>query len=149
MGPKDEVGSISEVFTDDIPVEGLGKGTHQRRIQLQPLSAAHVKYKEDPNVDVRLEIIAQQGERVLRHLELAVLGAAQATLRPNAVSVTIHGPVTDLSQVEGEAIVPYVDLSELPQNAPFASVEVKLRGVPEGSSVSRIAPSSVLAKRAR
>ena len=149
QGPKEEVNTIAEVFTDDVPVEGLGKGVHQRRIQLQPLSAAHLKYKDDPNVEVQLEIVAQEGERVLRHLELAVLGAAQATLRPNSVSVTIKGPVTDLAQVEGEEIVPYVDLSALPQNAPFAPVDVKLRGVPEGSNVSRIAPTSVLAKRVR
>lgn len=148
-GPKDEVQSISEVFTDEVPIEGLGKGVHSRRVQLQPLSAAHVKYKEDPNVDVQLEVIAQQGERVLRHLEVAVVGAPQATLRPNVVSVTISGPITDLSHVENEEVVPYVDLTELPQNAPFAPVEIQLRGVPEGSKIARIAPSSVLAKRTR
>jgi hypothetical protein len=43
--------------------------------------------------------------------------------------------------------VPYVDLSTVAPNAPFASVEVKLRGVPDGSDAARISPSSVLAKR--
>jgi YbbR domain-containing protein len=149
QGPKDEVSKIAEALTDEIPVEALSKGVHQRRVQLQPLSASHVKYKEDPEVDLQLEIVAQQGDRVLRHLEVAVLGAAQATLRPNVVSVTLAGPVTDLARVEDQEIVPYVDLSELPQNAPFAPAEVKLRGVPEGSRVARVSPSSVLAKRTR
>jgi YbbR domain-containing protein len=148
-GPRDEVNAIAEVLTDEIPIDGLGKGVHERRVQLQPLTTGHVKYKDDPVVDVRLEIVAQEGERVLRHLELAVLGAAEATLRPNVVSVTLNGPVSDLSQIEPEEIVPYVDLSEMPQNAPFAQVEVQLRGVPEGSRAARIVPATVLAKRTR
>jgi YbbR domain-containing protein len=149
QGPKNEVDAIAEVFTDEIPAEGLGKGVHERRVQLQPLTSGHVKYKDDPNVIAKVEIVAEHGERVLRHLELAVLGAAQATLRPNVVSVTLNGPVSDLADVEADQIVPYVDLSALNPNAPFASLEVKLRGVPEGSEVARVSPSSVLAKRVR
>jgi YbbR domain-containing protein len=149
QGPKTEVDAVVEVFTDEVPVEGLGKGVHLRRVQLQPLTSGHVKYKDDPNVDVKIEIVAEHGERVLRHLELAVLGAAQATLRPNVVSVTLNGPVRDLADVEADQIVPYVDLTTLAPNAPFASLEVKLRGVPEGSDVARVTPSSVLARRVK
>lgn len=149
QGPQAEVDAVVEVFTDEIPTEGLGKGVHERRVQLQPLTSGHVKYKDDPNVDVKLEITAEQGERVLRHLELAVLGAAAATLRPNVVSVTLNGPVRELGDIEPDQIVPYVDLSTLVPNAPFASLEVKLRGVPEGSEVTRISPPAVLAKRER
>ena len=149
QGPQQDVNSILEVFTDEIPVDGLAAGVHTRRVPLQPLGTAHVKYRDDTTIEVQLEIVAQQGERVLRHLELAVLGAAQATLRPNVVNVTLNGPVSDLAQVEAEEIVPYVDLSELTPATPFAPLEVKLRGVPEGSAVSRISPPSVLAKRVR
>ncbi|HKP55537.1 MAG TPA: hypothetical protein VJV78_02390 [Polyangiales bacterium] len=149
VGPKQEVDAVAEVFTDEIPVEGLGKGIHERRVQLQPLAMSHVKYKDDPNVEVQIEVIAEHGERVLRHLELAVLGAAEASLRPNLVSLTLNGPVRQLAEVEQDEIVPYVDLSTLPTNAPFAPVEVKLRGVPQGFDVARISPSSVLAKRVR
>lgn len=147
QGPKNEVDAVVEVFADEIPVEGLGKGIHERRVQLQPLTSGHVKYKADPNVDVKLEIVAEHGERVMRHLELAVLGAAQATLRPNSVNVTLNGPVSDLADIENDQIVPYVDLTTLSPNAPFAPLEVKLRGVPEGSEIARISPPSVLAKR--
>jgi YbbR domain-containing protein len=149
QGPKEEVDSVSEVFTDEIPVEGLSSGIHERRVQLQPLAIGHLKYKDDPNVEVQVEVVAEHGERVLRHLELAVLGAAEATLRPNIVSITLDGPVRALAEVEQDEIVPYVDLSTLPVNAPFASVEVKLRGLPEGFDVARISPSSVLARRVR
>jgi YbbR domain-containing protein len=149
QGPQAEVDAIVEVFTDEIPAEGLGKGIHERRVQLQPLTSGHVKYKDDPSVDVKIEIVAEQGERVMRHLELAVLGAAQATLRPNIVSVTLNGPVRDLADIEPDQIVPFVDLSTLAPNAPFASLEVKLRGVPENFEVARVSPSSVLARRVR
>jgi hypothetical protein len=80
-------------------------------------------------------------------LEVAVLGAAQATLRPSVVSVTLNGPVRDLAEVEPDQIVPYVDLTTTAPNAPFASVEVQLRGVPDTAEAVRISPSSVLAKR--
>lgn len=149
QGPKSEVDGISEVFTDEIPVEGLGKGVQGRRVQLQPLTGGHVKYKDDPSVDVKVEIVAEHGQRSLKHLEVAVLGAAQATLRPSVVSVTLNGPVRELAEIEPDQIVPYVDLSTVVPNAPFASVEVKLRGVPDGSDAARISPSSVLAKRIR
>jgi YbbR domain-containing protein len=149
QGPKGEVDVVVEVFADEISVEGLGKGVHERRVQLQPLTSGHVKYKDDPNVDVKIEIVAEHGERVMRHLELAVLGAAQATLRPNVVNVTLNGPVSDLADIEPDQIVPYVDLTTLVPNAPFSALEVKLRGVPDGSDVARVSPASVLAKRVR
>jgi YbbR domain-containing protein len=147
QGPKSEVDAIAEVFTDEIPVEGLGKGVHERRVQLQPLTSGHVKYKDDQNVDAKVEIVAEYGERSLKHLEVAVLGAAQAQLRPNVVSVTLNGPVRELAEIEADQVVPYVDLSTVAPNAPFASVEVKLRGVPDSADPTRISPSSVLAKR--
>jgi YbbR domain-containing protein len=149
QGPKAEVDAIAEVFTDEIPVEGLGKGVHERRVQLQPLTSGHVKYKDDQNVDVKVEIMAEHGERSLKHLEVAVLGAAQAQLRPNVVSVTLNGPVRELAEIEPDQVVPYVDLSTVAPNAPFASVEVKLRGVPDNAEPTRISPSSVLAKRVK
>jgi YbbR domain-containing protein len=149
QGPQSEVDAITEVYSDEIPVEGLMKGVHERRVPLQPLTGGHVRYKDDPIVVAKVEVIAEQGERVLRHLELAVLGAAQATLRPNVVNVTLNGPVRDIADVEPDQVVPYVDLSTLTPNAPFAPLEVQLRGVPEGSKVARVSPSSVLAKRVR
>lgn len=148
-GPEDEVNAIAEVFTEEISIEGLKQGTHQRRAQLQPLTTGHAKYRDEPSVDVQVEIVAQQGQRVVRHLELAVLGAVQATLRPNVVSVTLNGPVSDIGHIAADELVPYVDLSEATPSAPFAPAEVKLRGVPDGVAVSKIAPATVLAQRVR
>jgi YbbR domain-containing protein len=148
QGPKEEVDTIPEVFSDEIPVDGLVKGVHERRAQLQPLPA-HVTYKDESTVTVRLEVVAERGERVLRHLEVAVLGAAEAKLRPASVSITVQGPVRGLSDIEPDQIVPYVDLSAVPANSEVAPLEVQLRGLPEGFDVSRVSPSSVLAKRVR
>ncbi|HKU39310.1 MAG TPA: CdaR family protein [Polyangiales bacterium] len=149
QGPKDEVDAVAEVFTDEIPVDGLGKGVHERRAQLQPLKTGHVKYRDDPNVEAQIEIVPEYAERALRHVELAVLGAAEATLRPNVVTVTVNGPVKALAEIEQDEIVPYVDLSTMPVSAPFAAAEVKLRGVPDGFEVVKVSPASVLAKRGR
>jgi YbbR domain-containing protein len=147
QGPKHEVESIAEVFTDEVPVDGLGNGVHERRVQLQPLTSGHVKYKDDPTVDVKVEIVAEHGERALKHLEVAVLGAAQAQVRPAVVSVTLNGPVRELAEIEPDQVVPYVDLSAVAPNAPFAPIEVKLRGLPDTAEAARISPATVLAKR--
>jgi YbbR domain-containing protein len=148
QGPKDEVDTVNEVYTDEIPVDGLLRGQHERRVQLQPLPP-HVAYKEGPHVDVQLEVVAERGERVLRHVEVAVLGASEASVRPTSVSITLVGPVSALSDIDPEQIVPYVDLTEHVPDSAVAPAEVKLRGLPEGFALERIAPASVLAKRVR
>ena len=145
-GPKDEIEALTEVFTEDIAIDGTSEGSHDRRSQLEPLPG-HLLYAEHNSVNVHFDIVAEQGERTLRHLEVAVIGAGDASLRPNSVSVTLRGPARALSDLEPEEIVPYVELPAASE--PVEVLEVKVRDVPAGFSVSRIAPTSVIAKHAR
>jgi YbbR domain-containing protein len=146
-GPKDEVAAVSEVFTDDIAIDGMAEGAYERRAPLEPLSG-HIVYAEQNSVSVHIDIVAERGERTLRHLDVAVLGAGEATLRPNTVSVTLRGPARSLGDVEAEQIVPFVELPATPA-AGVEVLEVKVRGIPTGFTAERIAPASVIAKRVR
>jgi hypothetical protein len=145
-GPKAELDALAEVETDEIAIDGLGEGVHERRTQLQPLPA-HLNYSDANSVLVQLEIGAEQGERTLRRLDVAVLGPGDAALRPGAVAITLQGSVRGLAELEPEQVVPYVELPAAPANPGVEVLEVKVRGVPDSVSVARVVPSSVIAKR--
>jgi YbbR domain-containing protein len=145
-GPADEVKSVAEVFTEELAVDGLGAGAHDRRAQLEPLHG-HVSYVEQAASDVHIEIVPELGERVLRRLDVAALGPGDVILRPAVISLTLRGPVRALADLEPEEIVPYVDLSALGTASGTQALDVKVRGVPEGFEVARVVPSTVLIRR--
>ncbi len=145
-GPADEVKAITEVFTEELAVDGLGLGGHDRRAQLEPLHG-HVSYVDQAACDVHIEIVPELGERVLRHLDVAALGAAEVSLRPAVVSLTLRGPVRALAELEAEEIVPYIELGALGTISGTQAVPVHVRGVPEGFEVAHVVPSAVLVKR--
>jgi YbbR domain-containing protein len=145
-GPAEEMKSILEVFTYDVAVDGIAPGVHERRVQLEPLPG-HVAYVDQGSVMLKLEIVPEVGDRVLRKLELAVVGEGEARLRPASVSVALRGPVRQLVDVDSSEIVPYVDLGSVEPGPGFSPVEVGVRGVPEGFEVVRVLPASVLVQR--
>ncbi len=147
-GPKDEAQSISEVYTEDIPIDGLMPGKHERRAQLEPLPG-HVEYLEQVAVDLRVDVVPEVAERTLRRLEVAVMGQAEGATRPASVAVQVRGPARSLADLEPESVVPYVEIDGLPSGAGTVSVDVRVRGLPEGFEVARVVPPTVLVKRAK
>jgi hypothetical protein len=147
-GPSDEVTALTEVSTDDLTVDGMSEGVQERRVQLQPLTG-HLAYVDLNSVAVHLDIVPEQAERTLHRLDVAVLGAGEAMLRPNEVTVTLQGPSHALNEIDVDQIVPYVELPSSPAAPGVEVLEVKLRGVPEGFTAVRIAPTSVIARRIR
>lgn len=146
-GPTDEIGSVHEVFTEDISIDGMAAGTYDRRVQLEPLSG-HITYLDPAATQVHIEVVPELGDRVLRKLEVAVVGAGGASLRPSVVSVALRGPVRALGELEPEELVPYVELpAAAVAEQGLLPLEVKLRGLPEGFEIVRVLPPSVLAKR--
>jgi YbbR domain-containing protein len=145
-GPSDELATLTEVSTEEIAVDGMPEGVQERRVQLQLLTG-HLTYVDLNSVAVHLEIVPEQAERTLHRLDVAVLGAGEAVLRPNEVTVTLQGPSRALNELEPEQIVPYVELPNTPATAGVEVLEVKLRGVPDGFTATRIAPTSVIARR--
>ena len=145
-GPKDELAALQGLSTEEIAIDGLGAGTHERRVQLQP-AGTHLSVNDSNTVVVQLEIGPEQGERTLRRLDVAVLGPGDAALRPSSVTITLAGPVKGLADIDPEQIVPYVDLPATPAAPGVEVLEVKLRGVPDGFSAAKVSPTSVIAKR--
>ncbi|HEX4352553.1 MAG TPA: CdaR family protein, partial [Polyangiales bacterium] len=147
-GPSDELAALTELPTEDISVDGMTEGVQERRVLLQPLPG-HLSFEDATAISAHLEIVSERSERTLHHLDVAVLGAGEATLRPSAVAVTLEGPSRGLNDIEPEQVVPYVELPNAPPSAGVEVLEVKVRGVPDGFSVARVAPTSVIARRTR
>lgn len=147
-GPKDEIDLLRAVSTEDINVDGLGAGVHERRVRLMPLPG-HVSYAADGSVSARVEIDAQMSERVFAGLEVAVIGPGDVVLRPTSVQVTLRGPQAMLAQLSSEQVVPYVEPATNLSAGSVEALEVKVRGLPEPCSAVRLVPTSVLARHTR
>jgi YbbR domain-containing protein len=147
-GPDDEVKTISEVYTEDIPIDGITAGTHERRVQLEPLPG-HVEYLDQVAADVRIAIVPEVAERMLRRLEVAVMGQGDAAARPAVVAVQVRGPARLLQDLEPDQVVPFVDLEERHEGPGTISLDVHVRGLPEGFEVARVIPPTVLITRTK
>jgi YbbR domain-containing protein len=143
-GPKTALADLSTVSTDVVSLTDMRPGRHTRRVALAPLPKL-VTYEGEAFVEVQVDVDPVVSERVLRRLEVAVLGAAAATLRPDRIAVTLRGSQEVLSEIEPEQVVPYIELQEGLANTWLAH-DIKLRGVPESLEVVRVVPANVLAR---
>jgi YbbR domain-containing protein len=142
-GPEHTLDGINSVQTDIIALDRLPTGEQKLDVLLQPLPE-HVSVLESvsPQVDVVIERVIT--ERKLRRLDVAIVGAEDATMRPRRVSITVRGPVDVVAELEPEQLVPYVEVTADPTQVGMRPVDVKVRGVPEGVEVTEVAPSTVL-----
>jgi YbbR domain-containing protein len=146
-GPEDLVKSATVAETDPMTVDGLGPGTHTRWLSLRPLPS-HVFYEGGETVEARVIIEPTLADRVLRGLDVSVVGEGELKVRPERVTVTLRGPEAELESLAVEEVVPYVDMTGVGGTGGGTQPqEVQLRGVPEGVQVERILPDSVLVTR--
>jgi YbbR domain-containing protein len=144
-GPKSVLEDLSTVSTEPLSLDGVGVGSHTRRVGLAPLPKL-VTYEGDAYVEVQLDVEPIVAERTIKRLEVAVLGASAAALRPDRVSVTLRGSAEALSELDQDQVVPYIELANATNT--LTAHDIKLRGVPEALEVLRVTPTSVLARSA-
>ena len=147
-GPKDELELLEVLTTEEINVEGLGAGVHERRVRLMPLPG-HVAYLADSTVSARVEVDAQMSERTFPGLEVAVIGPDEVVVRPSAVQVTLRGPSPMLAQLTHDQVVPFVEPAQNLPSGTVESLDVKVRGLPEPCSPVRVVPSNVVVRHVR
>ena len=147
-GPREEVELMNTLQTEEINVEGLSAGVHERRARLPPLPG-NLAYAAQNMVSARIEVVPEISERTFSGLEVAVIGPGDLTLRPSVVQVTLRGPAPILAGLAPDQVVPVVMPSSNLVGSSVESIEVKVRGLPETCSIVRITPSSVLARHAR
>lgn len=145
-GPEEIVRDLGETETEAISVEGLGPGTHTRRVPLRPLPE-HVSYVDEVAVEVRMQVDPIVSERTLRGLDVAIVGEGPAVPRPGRVAVTLRGPTDELEALTEADLVPYVELDVSRGVGRTRQEKVKLRGVPEGVEPIEITPDVVLVDR--
>lgn len=148
VGPRDEVESINTLQTEDINVEGLSAGLHERRARLPPLPG-NLAYSAQNMVSARIEVVPEITERTFTGLEVAVIGPGDVVLRPSVVQVTLRGPAPMLAGLDPDQVVPSVTPSAGLSGGNIESLEVKVEGLPESCTIARVTPSSVLARHAR
>lgn len=145
-GPRSKVAAMREVPTEAISLNGLGAGTHRRKVALLPLPKL-VTTKAPTEVTVEFRVEARREQRRLRKLPVATLGGSvPVQVRPQHVDVIIAAPERTLGELDPEHVVPVVDLSGVTLGSGAVPVEVKLRGVDPPISVLRIEPSEVLVR---
>jgi hypothetical protein len=147
-GPREEVELMNTLQTEDINVEGLSAGVHERRARLPPLPG-NLAYAAQNMVSARIEVVPEIAERTFTGVEVAVIGPGDLSLRPAVVQVTLRGPAPILSGIDQEQVVPAVTPSANLSASNIEPLEVKVRGLPESCSVVRITPSTVLARHVR
>jgi YbbR domain-containing protein len=141
-GPEQRLRGINTVSTEPVFLDGLGIGSHRRRVPLMPLPE-HVIYAEDTTVEVTVVVVPVVAERTFKGLEVATVGGERVAARPAHVAVTLRGSRDLLDDLEPELVVPYVEVA--PAAAPATrAYEVKLRGIPAGIEIVRVLPPSVL-----
>lgn len=141
-GAASEVGRMGQVRTAAVDVSGLTAGRHQRRVPLGPLPE-HVFYADGSPVMVTVAVEEEIGARTLEDLEVAVIGASDAILRPTQVNVTVRGARARLDALPPRRLVPFVDVTDVEPGRGAQPIAVLIRGVPEGLTAS-VEPTEVL-----
>jgi len=145
-GAQNEIDTLSSIRTEGLSVRGLGAGTYERIVRLDP-ARAHTSYPNGGSVTVRFEVVPERFERVLTALEVVAVGPA-ARVRPATVDVQVRGAPALIAELDGDRLVPWVDSASeelaLGGTRPLA---IQLRGLPEGVEVLGIEPAEVLVTR--
>lgn len=141
-GAAAEVARLQAARTAPVDIDGLAAGHHPRRVPLAPLPE-HVSYVDTPQVVVTINVEEEIASRTLADLDVAVVGASEAAVRPAQVSVHVRGPRARVDALSPGRIVPFVDVSALEPARGAQPVAVQLRGVPEGVEASA-EPAEVL-----
>ncbi len=145
-GALSEIDAMSSIRTEAVSVRGLGAGTYERIVRLDP-PRAHTSYPNGSSVTVRFEVIPERDERTLSDLEVVPVGPA-ARVRPSTVDVQIRGAPELIAELTGDRVVPWVDSSSeelaLGGTRPLG---VQVRGLPQNVEVLQVEPAEVLVTR--
>lgn len=142
-GPEPDLATIERLMTDPVTISGLPAGRYERRVSLVRLPN-HVENVGDTTVSVVFELSPEVAERSVPRLELAVIGGTVREVRPARVRVTLRGPPRVLDAMDAPSIVPFVDVSAVDADAGTQSVQVRVRGIPEGIELARVEPDEAL-----
>ncbi|HEY8428714.1 MAG TPA: CdaR family protein [Sandaracinaceae bacterium] len=142
-GPAVEVNRLEQVRTAPVHVDDLRAGTHPFRVPLG-LLPDHVRYAQgERTVLVTVTVEEEVETRTFADLDVSVVGATDASLRPSQVNVVVRGPRARVSELHPRRILPFVDVSGLEAGRGTQPVTVQLRAPPEGMTFT-IEPSEVL-----
>ncbi|MCA9602709.1 MAG: hypothetical protein R3A78_09400 [Polyangiales bacterium] len=140
-GPAAEVEAFPTVGTEDVDLSRFGIGRHEFRVRLEEPSP-HVSYNWDGPVSVAFEVRQELVERRFAAVPIAVVGGHPLVdLRPRRAQVVVRGPPALVQGLDADTLVPWIDTSD--SSGETQSVEVHVRGLPEGVQLVRVEPREV------
>lgn len=137
------VDPLVTVHTEPVDASGLEVGRYERRIPLEPLRAG-VECDNLQGARVSFEIVPVIYERRFERVPVSALGGARAQLRPPVIDVVVRGDPAAVDGLLPSQVVALVDLRALGAVREPTDVQVELRPLPEGVTVSARVPSEVL-----
>lgn len=140
-GPRDVVDSMRIVRSMEVDASKLEQGVTQREVPL--VGAPANSSFEAQTVLVTLRVQPRMKERVLSPLRVDAEGVVPRALRPRAVTARIRGPEMLVDQINPASVLAIVNLSGVPENRGSVSVQVELRGLPDGVEVLAVEPAAV------
>lgn len=145
-GPKPEIDARQTIRTEALNIRGLGAGTYERIVRLDP-PPAHASYPNGASVTVRFQVVPERDERTLSGIEVVAVGPA-ARVRPTTIDVVVRGAPVLIAGIDADRLVPWVDSgSEDLSLGGTRPLPIQLRGLPGDVEVVSIEPAEVLVTR--
>jgi YbbR domain-containing protein len=147
LGPASIVRSLSNVATEDVDVEGLEVGTHQRLVPARRIEG--IELRDGNDLNVALEVRWIPGRRTIAGLDVGLPEELDIVPVPREVSVSLAGPQVLLDSLDSASVKPTVVFPEEELPARFTgTLPLEVGGLPDGVVVTEISPSKVRFKPA-
>lgn len=146
-GPKTLLAGLDEIVTEAIDVSGQST-TLMRRVGLR-IDDPLVTYDPATPINVRLDISAQYGNRIISGLPVVDLNApGPMLLEPDTIELELKGPKALLNKVNTDTIHVTVDLAGKNfSGEEKKTLNVRVRDLPEGLVLIKTVPETVKASR--
>ncbi len=146
-GPKTLLAGLDEIVTEAIDVTGQST-TMTRRVRLR-IDDPLVTYDPTTAINVRLDISAQYGNRVISGLPIVDLNAPGPMLiEPDTIELELKGPKALLNKINTDTIHVTVDLAgKVFTGDEKKALKVRVRDIPDGLVLVKSVPETVNASR--
>jgi hypothetical protein len=147
QGPRSVIDVIQYARTVPFDVSGLKNGTYRRQLALNP--PPELAKFDIQSVTATVDVSRELETVPFQNLKVMVVGAPNATVHPEHVTVKVTGPPDEVSRVKPEAIVPRVEVpANVDLKAPYSQMHEVLIDVPTATEL-RIEPERVLVEWGR
>lgn len=143
VGAASAVRGIKSVETDNVVIDELGAGVHERTVAAIPIDGVSIQGAESLRVSIKIRWI--HAERVFRNLAVVPRNTEEdLNIRPSIVNLTLSGPKIKLDAIDPSKIKVEVQVSkEKVHSLEEYKEDVAIAGLPDGIKVELVDPPTV------